>query len=306
MSQPRQLDAMATYLITRRVILQYFLLRPDTLMNQIILYLLAAAARRHGVQVHAVCVMSTHLHLVVTDVRGVLPDFLQSFHRVVARCTQVLRGWKGGVWDKEPTSLVRLRTPAAVVEEIAYVLANPVAAGVVRHAHEWPGVKVLVNDIGKAVLRASRPGLYLNPKNPEWAEEVTLPISLPPSIDEEHADAFRRQVAAQLARLEAEAQAKMREEGKSFLGAEQAMLVPHDFRPENKEPEHARNPTLAVGHEQGEALTLVIAAVRAFRTSYRVALKKWRGGDRSAVFPAGTWWMRVFHDAVVNNVVMAV
>jgi len=48
------------------------------------------------VQVHAICAMSTHLHLVVTDVRGVLPAFLQSFHRVEARCTQVLRGWKGG------------------------------------------------------------------------------------------------------------------------------------------------------------------------------------------------------------------
>src|SRR4051812_32571401 len=209
MSQPRQIDAMATYLITRRVMLRYMLLRPDALMNQILLYLLACAARRHGVQVHAICAMSTHVHLVVTDVRGVMPAFLQSFHRVVARCTQVLRGWKGGVWDKEPTSMVRLETPAAVVREIAYVLANPVTAGLVPHAHEWPGVKVLVNEIGKGVLRARRPVVYLNPKNPEWTEEVTLPVSLPPSIEEEHADAFRRQVATELARLEAQAQATM-------------------------------------------------------------------------------------------------
>ena len=64
---------MATYLITRRTILRHMLLRPDRLMNQILVYLLAVMANRHGLQVHALCTMSDHLHLVVTDERGTLP-----------------------------------------------------------------------------------------------------------------------------------------------------------------------------------------------------------------------------------------
>ena len=44
------------------------------------------------------------------------------------------------------------------------------------------------------------------------------------------------------------------------------------------------------------------AAVRAFRDSYRAVLKRWRGGERTALFPVGTWWMRVFHRAGVNDV----
>jgi len=43
-----------------------------------LVYALAVSTRRFGVQVHALCAMSTHLHLVVTDVRGVLPAVLGS------------------------------------------------------------------------------------------------------------------------------------------------------------------------------------------------------------------------------------
>ena len=94
--------------------------------------------------------------------------------------------------------MVRLLTPAAVVEKIAYVLANPVAAGLVRHAKEWPGAKVDVGELGRGVLHATRPAAYLDPENPQWVDEATLPLALPPAIEQENAEGFRRQVAAEL------------------------------------------------------------------------------------------------------------
>jgi len=206
-SQPRRILPNATYLITRRTILRHMLFRPDRVMTQILVYLLAVMANRHGLRVHAFCAMSDHVHLVVTDERGTLPDFLQAFHRTVALCTQVLRQWGTAVWDHSPTSVVRLETPAAVVEKIAYVLANPVAAGLVRHAHEWPGAKVLVDEIGQGTLSASRPQVYLNPRNRKWPVEATLPVSLPPGIEPAQAASFRLQIATEVARLEALAQA---------------------------------------------------------------------------------------------------
>src|ERR1700691_4703267 len=129
-------------------------------------------ARREGILVHALCAMSTHIHLVVTDVHGRLPIFLHSFHRLVARCMQVYRNWDDVVWDKDPPSVVELGTPAAVVEKIAYVLANPVAAGLVERAHQWPGAKVNMDQLGRGTLRASRPRYYLDPKNPAWPDEA--------------------------------------------------------------------------------------------------------------------------------------
>jgi REP element-mobilizing transposase RayT len=295
---------MATYHITRRTNLRQMLLRPDRIMTRILLYLLAAVSRRHGIEVHAFCAMSDHIHLVATDVRGTLPEFLHSFHRTVAFCTKVLRKWDDVVWDKSPTSVVRLETQAAIIEAIAYVLANPVTAGLVQRAHEWPGAKTRVDDIGRGNLEARRPEVYLNPKNPNWPTKATLPISLPPGIDPDQAPAFRLQVEAELTRLEAHARAEMKRQGRRFLGAERACAVSPTDRASTPERTVDRNPRFAVGRNQGDAWRRAATALRAFHVSYRSALERWRAGARDAVFPAGTWWMRVFHHAVVRATVM--
>src|SRR6185436_11619100 len=106
MSQPRAIIPGATYLLTRRTLRRHLLFRPDAAITQLIIYTLAVSARRYGIHVHALCAMSTHLHIVVTDVHGLLPRFLQFFHRLVALGTKVLRAWEGPVWDHEATSTV--------------------------------------------------------------------------------------------------------------------------------------------------------------------------------------------------------
>ncbi|WP_437815876.1 transposase [Sorangium sp. So ce1078] len=304
MSQPREIAPGATYLITRRVLRRHLLFRPDAAITQLLVYSLAASTRRFGIEVHALCAMSSHLHLVVTDTKGVLPRFLQFFHRIVALGTKVLRTWEGPVWDHEATSVVRLLTRAAVVEKIAYVLANPVAAGLVRHAHEWPGAKVDVDELGCGALRATRPSAYFDPENPQWPEELTLPVALPPSIEQASAEGFRREVAAEIERLERQSHAELERQGLRFLGAERTSKVSPYERATSFEALRGRNPTFAVGRDQGAAWRVAAAAVRAFRASYRAALERWRAGVRSAAFPSGTWWMRTFHGAVVMDVVL--
>jgi putative transposase len=306
MSQPRHIVPRDTYLITRRVVCRTFLLRPDAIITQIVLYALAVSATRFGMQVHAFCTMSNHLHLIVTDSLGVLPDFLHFFNRLVALCTKVFRAWEGSLWDSNAASVVRLTTRAAVVEKIAYVLANPVAAGLVPRADEWPGAKVSVGELGRGMLHAKRPKVYLDPENPTWPEEATLPLTLPPIIEQDDATRFRDDVADELLRLEGKVHAEMWQKGRSFLGAKQIMAVsPHD-RATSVEPQRGRNPTFAVGRDQHDLGLRAAAAVRAFRAEYREALERWREGVRcdrvrNVVFPAGTWWMRVFHGAAVHD-----
>jgi putative transposase len=306
MSQPRQIVPGTTYLITRRVLRRHLLFRPDVAVTQLLVYTLAVSARRYGLEVHALCAMSTHVHLVVTDVNGVLPRFLQFFHRIVALGTKVLRKWEGPVWDHEATSVVRLLTREAMVEKIAYVIANPVAAGLVQHAREWPGAKVDVGEIGRGALHAKRPLWYLDPENPEWPEEATLPITLPPAIGHDGAEGFCRDVAAELQRQEALARAEVKRQGLRFLGANRARAVSPYDRATSFEALRDRNPTFAVGREQGTVWRCAAAAVRAFRASYRSALERWCAGVRSAMFPAGTWWMCAFHCVGVSDAGVAV
>jgi hypothetical protein len=306
MSLPRVIVPGTTYLLTRRTLRRHLLFRPDPAINQLVLYALVVSARRYEIQVHALCAMSTHLHLVVTDVRGLLPRFLQYFHRLVSLGTKVLRNWEGPVWDHEATSAVRLLTREAMVEKTAYTLANPVVAGLVWSAREWPGAMVHVDDLGRGVLRARRPSVYLDPTNPQWPEEATLPLSLPPNIAREDSDGFRQEVAAELDRQQAQARAEVQRQGLRFLGPKRASAVSPYERATSVEALRKRNPTFAVGGDRGDAWRAAARAVQVFRASYRAALERWCAGVRDALFPSGTWWMRVFHGAGVDDVVLTV
>ncbi len=64
------------------------------------------------------------------------------------------------MFDAEGPSYVELCTPRAVVDEAAYTLANPTAAGLVRFSNEWPGVRTRVSDIGERTVTVERPGAF--------------------------------------------------------------------------------------------------------------------------------------------------
>jgi putative transposase len=291
MSYPRNILPGKTYLLTRRTNLRHFLLRPDKEMNELIEYALAVSAKIYGMTVHAYCAMSTHIHVVLTDELGRLPLFLAYFHRMVAMGTKVFRSWDGSVWDSEPASAVELLTHDAIVEKIAYVLANPVAAGAVLNPEDWPGAKTCVADIGQTVMKTKRPNVWLNPTL--WPEMVEMPIKLPSPLAKEDAEAFREEVAKELELQVAMARQTIAPE--NVLGAHRAATISPETRSKTPEPIRKRNPTFAAGRGHADIAIVAARAVTAFRAAYRAALRKWCAGDRSVGFPEGTWWMRVFH-----------
>ncbi len=109
-ANPRRIVPGETYLITRRCYQRTFRLRPCVQTNQIFLYCLAFAAERTGVVVHATCVMSNHHHMVVTDMHGVLPNFLRELHRLTAKAMNASQGQWENLWAAEPCNVVRLVT----------------------------------------------------------------------------------------------------------------------------------------------------------------------------------------------------
>jgi len=291
MSYPRNILPGKTYLLTRRTVCRYFLLRPDDEMKELIEYALAISAKLYDLEVHAYCAMSTHIHVVLTDVHGRLSPFLAYFHRMVAMGTKIFRSWDGSVWDSEPASAVELLTHDAIVEKIAYVLANPVAAGAVLNPEDWPGAKTCVADIGQTVMKTKRPNVWLDPTL--WPEMVDLPIKLPTPIVKEEAEGFRAEVAKELKLHVAMARQTIAPE--NVLGANRAATISPETRSKTSEPIRKRNPTFAVGRKHADIAIVAARAVTAFRSAYRAALQKWCAGDRSVGFPEGTWWMRVFH-----------
>ena len=101
MALPRRIVPSTTYMITRRCYQRTRRLRPSPETNQIFLYCLAWAAAKTGVVIHAVCVMSNHHHIVLTDVHGALPDFARELHRTVAKAINAAQGQCENLWSVE-------------------------------------------------------------------------------------------------------------------------------------------------------------------------------------------------------------
>ncbi len=243
MAHPRRVVPGETYLITRRCYQRTFRLRPTAETNRIFLYCLAFAAERTGVAVHAVCVMSNHHHLVVTDTHGVLPDFLRELHRLTAKALNASQGQWENLWAAETCNAVRLVTDEDVEDKIAYVATNPVAAGLVKQPEQWPGVL----EWGERVIRVARPESYFLPDG-ACPSEMTLTLERPDTLDGRPPVGpreWRERVARAIARKVAEAHRAVYAAGREFLGRAAVLAVSFVQRARSHEGRFGVIPTFA-------------------------------------------------------------
>ena len=289
MSPPRQVLAGASYLVTRRCAQRQFLLRPCRLTSDVFLYVLALAAARYGVEIHAFCVLSNHYHLVVSDPHARLPAFQQFLDALVARAINASLGRWEAFWAPDTYSAVRLLSPRDVVEKTAYVLANPVDAGLVASGSAWPGLWSAPAWIGGEALVAKRPKHFFDPKG-GLPDEITLRLTVPPGFDS--AEGFREQLGLALDAREADARSRHHARS-GFLGVARVLAQKPTARPAPGEPRRALNPRVA-GRDKWkriEALGRLVAFLRA----YRKAWKARRAGTEGVCFPVGTYLLRLHH-----------
>jgi REP element-mobilizing transposase RayT len=286
MTAPRQVLPNTTYLVTRRCSQRQFLLRPSRTTNEVFGYLLAVAGRRYGVLVHAYCVMSNHFHLVVTDRKGRLPAFGQYLEGLVARALNATLGRWESFWAPSSYSAVRLETAEDVVEKVAYTLANPVAAGLVRHGREWPGLWSAPERMGGRAEKRERPKEFFNPTG-TMPESEELALEVPRGFGS--AEEFRRRVRERVEELEGEAAKKRR--GRGFLGSRRVQAQRPTDRPGTGEGRRGLNPRVAAMDRWKRVEAL--ARLKEFVGAYREALRRYLQGARGVIFPAGTYLLRV-------------
>jgi REP element-mobilizing transposase RayT len=285
MTLPRQVLPRQTYLVTRRCIGRRFLLRPDDAVNNVFVYCLGLAAEKYGVQVHGLSAMSNHYHLALTDVEGVLPDFMAWLNRQLAKCIKRFRGWDEVVWEPNVTySAVELSGPTEVLDKVAYVLLNPVSGGLVRSPERWPGALSTLGTLRRGTMKAKHPGIWFKDSAPK---EVSLALTLPPCFSD-GVDYFQSLGALLTSRL-SHVRAELRRQGRGFLGRTRVRKTVVTDRPSRKKPRFGRNPTFSALTR--EAWRAAVQKLRAFRLAYREAYRAWRSGARDVVFPAGTWWV---------------
>ncbi|MCA9580336.1 MAG: transposase [Myxococcales bacterium] len=295
--RPRRVLPGRKYLITRAVVRRMFLFRPDKDLNQLFTYCLAVVAAKHNITTHAACLMSNHLHLVVTDNCGVLPLFLRDLHRSIANATKVLRGMDGSVFDSREPNVTELVTPAAVIEKVAYVLNNPVEAGAVKFNKDWPGVLLRPG----TRVRGRRPDFYFGKHGIDWPESMDLVVDWPAFDDTTPAETQRWLEEEERLGHRAAVQ-RVADNGWRFLGPKRVLRRSPFDRATGYREFGQRNPTFAVGRRNRQAFLDAVASLREFRRRYRQALTRWKAGISGVPFPSGTWWMRIFHGAVTEAV----
>ena len=293
--RPRCVLPGRTVLITRRCSDRRFFLTPSENVNQIVLYAIAKAAYLFGVSVHAWVAMSNHMHLVVTDLEGRLPDFMHALDLEIAKAVSAEIGRWGGFWESGKSySAVDLLDDQAIIARIAYVHANPTGAGLVRRARRWPGATSVGFAFGSE-LTAIRPDTAYY-RGSCQARSYTLRLVPPPALDPlECAVAVR----AEVRHLEKRAEHRLKQEQRKFVGERRVLAQnPYDS-PSSWERRRGRNPTFA----STDRWRRVEAAQqsREWFAEYRSAWTAFCGRVRDVLFPAGTWVMRMRYRKVSTS-----
>lgn len=286
-SAPREILPGRSYLLTRRCTQRQFLLKPSRRTNQLVRYCLAVAAVKTGVLLHAVCFMSNHWHGVVTDPFARLPEFLEHFHRLLAKAQNASLGRWENLWSSDKTSVVLLVSDDDVLEKMAYTIANPTAAGLVRSPREWPGV--ITTRIGER-NSVDMPDIFFDPGGP-LPERARLEFTRPPIYPQLDEAQLGRHLARAVERRVREAREALVRQGRKFLGAKVVLQQPFDAVPNTLEPRRNPNPRIAANHTPERVRA--IRSLLQFLRDYRAAWNAWRCGNREQIFPAGTYALRI-------------
>lgn len=224
----------AVHHITRRCAGRRYRLQPTKQCISLFVYCLARAAKRYGLRVLHIVIMSNHYHLVVIDDAGNLPMFLSWTHRMITLGLQRMHRITGCVFEpRKVTGDQIITTPEGFWKAMRYGASNPVTAGIVAQPQDWPG---LLTPAGVKTLHATRPSWMRKQSGPA---ELTLEVAMPPAelgaIDSEDEEAYHAVRAVHEREAAEEACLQRRARGvHCFLGAAKALAQSIHNAPSNQ------------------------------------------------------------------------
>ena len=185
------------YLVTTRCHQARFFLRPDSDVNAAVLEWLARGQERFpAIRIHAVCVMSNHLHFVLRDEESELAPWASYVLGNLARAVNRIRGRRGSFFERR-YSAEPILDIEALHDRLVYVVTNPVKASLCERSSQWPGVLLYVPDqhrkevpvswADRDAYRRANPGKPRNadeqPDSEAFRVESTLVVDPIPAFD---------------------------------------------------------------------------------------------------------------------------
>ena len=275
--------------LTRRTRDRQYLTRPDRHCRDVSLWEIAKSSSRNSFDVSAFMMMSNHPHIAGTDRTGDRSDFVRDFCAGVARARNCKLRRQGRLWDGRQfgDTIINPQSPSDIEEKLLYIWLNPVRAGLVRRAEQWPGAKILPRDWGKP-MKVRKPHDKFYRKGAQEEDDVIEFVPMPPPgfehlTLEEVIEYFEQ-------RLREEEDKIARRRRYKFRGAQWVKRQNPFDSPRTKAPFRQLSPKFASKNPQW--ITQAITAHREFQKAYQTARKRWLDGDHEVEFPAGTIQLR--------------
>jgi hypothetical protein len=255
---------------------------------------LAVAAQRFRIEVLFTIALSNHHHTGIYDPHGNYPEFLELFHKLFAKCQNVLRRRWENFWSAEQTSVVRLVSKSDIINKLAYALSNPAKDHLVEKSTDWPGVTSLPALLAGKDLLARRPKHFFR-EDGEMPTEATLTFTRPKGFEDLSQHEFATLVMARIEKVEQDARRERR--GGRVLGVKAVLRQRPTDRPTDAEPRRELNPRVAAQNKWQRVEALI--RNKRFQRAYAKARDAFKLGLGNVMFPEGTYWMARFAGVLV-------
>ncbi len=289
MTLPVPILKNANILNTRRIWEGRCHLAPNPVVNQVIRYALAYNANKYKLGLYAHISLSNHQHTPFHDPDGLHADFRRDFHSQVTRSINAHRGTSEAKWSPDRKSPIIIFDTEALLEYIAYTVANACRHNLVETPEQWPGVVSLIEDLAGPTRMIKKPKCFYDPLG-DLPNEVPLRFVKPPELESWTDEEYRQEVSR---RVEAKCQIardSRRAKGTKPLGRQQVLAQCPTDSARTQHPKGKLNPRIACSIK-----TLRIALLQwltRFRQEHRSARIAFEGGEWEVEFPFGTYLHR--------------
>lgn len=290
MTMPRQVVPGRTYHMSRRCILGMFLLRPDAEVNALYEYLLAEAAERFEITLHAWTAMSNHQHILLRDDHGNYPAFLQHLDRMLSIKLGLHWNRADTTWAVQQASVVHCVEANDRFRTLLYVVTNPINENQVEHVQDWPGASSFSMMLSGKSRIVKRPERFFKDSSTMPAE-VELRCERPDGFEDLSQDEWVQKIKDGVASAERAARAERQAKGTRVLGRKTVLRAKHTDTPKSVLTRGRMKPCIACRNP--ERRELEEEAIRVFRAKYSAMLEKLHAKAADILFPAGTYRLRL-------------
>lgn len=295
--------------VTSETVGRLFRLVPNRRTVAILDFCLRAAARdfEGKIRLHEFFFMSNHVHLLLTDVAGVLPKFMALLDSLISRNLNQSRGITGRNFEGYSCQVIDQDDLERQVEAAVYTLNNAAASHLVTRSRQWKSATSLRLKYGvpssrpkpavgiwSSKLRHLRSGGSRRSGRAHYAgrskyrDRESLTLHPLPGFEGDPS-ALRRRILTDLRRAEDALIQLRHRENIGVLGFQKAKSEHFNAMPSSGRVLFDRNPRYAASTPERRAA--LRKRFERFDLEYGEARDRFKAGERDVKFPTGTWMM---------------